>query len=169
VLNVNIVVLLAFIGLIGCTSLDVSGVNNSIKEFKIRTSGNLNGFTKNEIIEGRTKGANYKRIMVSYGLYKIITKYAYDCEITKNGVNTMVHIWDEIDSETFTSMLRKLIIDIVEFTSYDVRNDIVLDDESNIFYCNRITLKNNNITLFDKSESKTYLKEHPKTEIFKLI
>ncbi|BAX03414.1 hypothetical protein [Azobacteroides phage ProJPt-Bp1] len=150
--------------------------NSGVEEYTIRTHGDMNGYAANdkEIMEGRTHGANYKRILVTNGQEEFMTRYAYDIDkqIDKENNRFKVHIWAGWNSREFYDCLHALKDD-KNYAKVGVYNDVFIsrneDDnwDKYALHCEHIYLKTDAVKLFNKVEADEYLKEHPETNVFK--
>jgi len=172
------ILLITLLALAGCTSSqlpnDAFYSNKGIEEEKIRTKGHMNGYSikANDLIEGRTKGANYKRLLISDGENEVMTRYAYDCGKSKHSDCYAIHIWDPENIDNLYSQLKEMYCTngIYQgsvwssiFPSYwDKYNS-----ERNEYHCNKLHISCLAVTLLDKKEANVYLKEHPETKILK--
>jgi hypothetical protein len=127
----------------------------SVGKHWFHSKGLINGYLKNEIIEGRTNNANYGRLLVHGYKKMMMTRYAYDCEVCPCYVRT--YIWW---FSRYISLGNKL-----KDVGIDMRRYCIMF----IFCCNDMDLNGNYITVLTKAEADAYLKKHPKTEIFKSV
>jgi hypothetical protein len=168
------IALLILIALAGCTAVEMPHIckSSNRKNYKIRTSGKMNGYSvsEDEIIEGRTKGANYKRLLLNNGKKEIMTKYAYDCEKQAKILCYKLHIWGFIEAEELYDCLNMLKYD----SDYDESgishnifptNDLESNYEHNVFHCYCILINASVVTLFDKKEAEEYIASHPGIKI----
>jgi hypothetical protein len=170
------IVLLALIALAGCTAAEMpNSSNRGVEEYTICTKGDMNGYSVDErdIIEGRTKGANYKRLLFLNGETEFMTRHAYDVDkITKDGVYT-VHVWYQSEGKELYDNVRRLQYDRIYskpgdyFTIFPSRNE---DDnyEHNDMHCEHIHFNVSAVRLFDKKEAEEYIASHPDMKIFNL-
>jgi hypothetical protein len=180
------IVLLALIVLVGCTASDMPHIfkSSNRKNYNIRTSGEFNGYSvsEDEIIEGRTKGANYKRLLISYGENKVITRFAYDCSESKHSDCYAIHIWEPQRSVDLYFSIKKLIglnpdyNYIINDNDNDNDDDIWLsvfpshDDNTNFeylnLYCNAVHIKIKAVKFLDKKEADELLATQPNVRVF---
>jgi hypothetical protein len=163
------VIFLTLLAIVGCTTAEMPTNKSNIKTH-IFTKGKMNGYSvsENEIMEGRTKGANYKRLLISDGDKEVITRLAYDCdEHSKNKDICTLHIWSIFYTYELYCPLKEMYGNrginkgkalISVFPSYwDWAN---LDE--NWFHCSNIYINSNAVTFLDKKEAEEYESTHPK-------
>jgi hypothetical protein len=168
------IVLLALIALAGCTAAEMPTNKSDIEDYKkIRTNGKFNGYSieENDILEGRTHNANYKRLLISNEVATRLTKYAYDVGKNKNGKTYTLHIWKVKPTDKLYERIKHTFSSSKDDTDM-LKNCNVFPKDYNsdnidlcLVTCCSIHLNCNKVTLFDKNEAEEYLKEHPETGI----
>jgi hypothetical protein len=145
----------------------------------IHTHGKMNGYTadKNSIVEGRTWGANYKRILFNDGKREVMTLKAYDIEEPKknnkgniiNGIpegKIGVRTWFSREAHS----LYNKIMDMRNNAEWPYRMYIfdTAYAETNVIrpftICCTIYLNARYVKLFNKDEAIAYIKMNPQTE-----
>jgi hypothetical protein len=169
-------IIILLLALASCT--DVTLHPNKIKGIEkesINTKGNMNGYAVDEryIIEGRSKGANYKRLLFLNGDTEFMTRHAYDVDKkTKDGVYT-VHVWDMFEGKELYDNVKRLQFDNSYskpneyFTIFPSRDDDV-NYEHNGLHCDHIHFNVLAVRLFDKKEADEYIESHPDIRIFNI-
>jgi hypothetical protein len=166
------ILLVTLLAITGCTASQIpkdTFIYKGENDHKIRTFGNMNGYSvsEDEIAEGRTKCANYKRLLISDGEKEVMTRLAYDCEQSKDKEIYILHIWNINYAYNLFYTLRE------EYRKGDPEYDFTLSSifpscwdrdnvKMNCFYCCQLYLKCNAVTLFNKKEANKYVEEHHK-------
>jgi hypothetical protein len=170
------ILLITLLALAGCTSSqlpnDAFSSSKGIEEEKIRTKGHMNGYSikANDLIEGRTKGANYKRLLINNGEEVRMTVYAYDVKMNgeyidiyiwsgKNARNLYYSLWNFASYKNHHFAYHKWMN---MFTSYLFGNN----HEVNNFICDKIHIKASCLTMFNKDEATKYLRDNQDTLLF---
>jgi hypothetical protein len=167
------IALLILIAIAGCTAVEMPHIckSSNRKNYKIRTSGEFNGYSieENDIIEGKTRNANYKRLLISDGEKEVMTRYAYDVEKEKNGKTYTLRIWHvRAMNELFFSIKRTFDKGVSIYGSRTVVFPLYEDTKNarwGITQCCYIHLNCIAVTMLDKKGADAYLKEHPETVI----
>jgi hypothetical protein len=140
----------------------------AVDKFKFKSGSNceFNGYSKDDVIEGRTDEANYKRLLVRGVRYMAMTRFAYDCKFYPHSVHAgeciKVLIWSAKHGRD--PLLNALNHD--DITGGGSVRIIKLKYYS-LLDCHEVYLDPSVVTKLTKSEADEYLKEHPKTIIFK--
>jgi hypothetical protein len=173
------IILLTLLALAGCTTSEMPHIckSSNRKNYKIRTNGEMNGYSvsEDEIVEGRTKDANYNRLLITNGYIEVMTRFAYDCGKSKHSDCYAIHMWEPKPRKNLYSSLTALVglnsdNDYVDhdiwfkmFPSYE--DDI--NCECSFFYCNVVHIKIKAVKLLNKKEADELLAAHPKMNVFK--
>jgi hypothetical protein len=161
---------LLMIAIIGCTSIDSQrgSIYDSVNTFESKKP-NFNGYNEKKTIEGRSKYANYKRILAQGKWCLFMTEYAYDHKVSDDKKTIIVYIWGtQLHMRNLKVALEHMV---GNFRDNKIAPpycpNIVLDFHSGIFKSDELTLDASKVKMFTDDEAEEYLKEHPDTEVIR--